>query len=276
MAGATAFFATFALPPIIMITVRTLGLFMNKRALGHSVMNALQQIFGTESVNSFIHTIRSFRALEGNYLIATGIFLFLLFVATSLFTVIRNAINQLWCIRTLPDKSILAILKKRAISVAIILAGGLLFLAIQVLLAGQQLLGQRMNMVSPAMSIFVSTIINTLVTTAIAFIWLYMLFMILPDGKPDAGIARMGAAVVSILFTVGKIVLKLLLRPVQVDSFYGATGAIALVLLFMFYSSIFLYFGAALIHTLSTARGKQITPKTYAESYRLTIEAVHS
>lgn len=273
MAGATAFFATFALPPILIIVVRTLGLFLDRHAVGRSMMGALRSLFGQECTASIIQTIRSFRSLEHNYLIATGIFLFLLFVATSLFAVIQNSINQLWHIRSSTGAPILEILKARASAFTIIVAGGVIFLSIQLLIAGQILLGKQLNTSGSATGGFIFRTITQLITVCAATVWLYLLFILLPDGRAARKIVLRGAAVTAVLLTIGKAVLKLLLRPVQVNRFYGISGAIALILLFMFYSSIFLYCGAALIRVLSEASGHPIAPKAHAERYRLSTEA---
>jgi membrane protein len=269
MAGATAFFATFAIPPILMIIVRTIGLFVGKRNVGRSLIDALRNIFGEESTASIIQTIRSFRALEHNYLIAAGIFIFLLFVATSFFGVIRSSINQLWCIRTATKARLLSILKERVTAIAVILAGGLIFLSIQLLVAGQALLEKQLNTFNSTASAIICRGINILIRTTAATLWLFLLFCFLPDGRPNRKIALTGAVLTGILFTIGKAVLRILLQPVQVNNFYGISGAIALVLLFMFYSSIFLYIGAALIGALSSKRGKPIEPKAHAERYKI-------
>ena len=62
--------------------------------------------------------------------------------------------------------------------------------------------------------------------------------------------------------------LRVLLSPGRVNDFYGASGALVLVLLFMFYSSIILYFGAAIIRAWSDAAGQPVEPKAHAIKYR--------
>lgn len=270
MAGATAFFTTFALPPMMIIIVRTLGLFIERRTVGRALMESLRNTFGPQSADSILQTIRSFRGLlESNRLLGIVIFLFLVFVATSLFTIIRKSIDQLWSIRTAAHVSFRSILQSRAISVGVILAGGLLFLAIQVLGAGIELLGSSLGIFKTKAGLLFWRSLNVVVTTLMASVWLYLLFLLLPDGRPSKRIIWRGALVTAILFTTGKSLLRMLLQPVQVNSFYGVSGAIALVLLFMFYSSIFLYFGAAIIQSWSKASETPIEPKHHAEHYRM-------
>lgn len=269
MAGATAFFTTFALPPMVLIIARVLGLFLDRQAVGNALIGPLGGIFGPDTTASIVQTIRSFRSLQDNYLISAGIFLFLLFVATTLFKIIRDAINQLWGIRAARGRSLRAVLLSRAISLAVILAGGVLFLTVQLVDAGQQLLGRHISAGFQQASHFLGVGVNVLIVALISALWFYLLFRALPDGRPTRSIALGGAFLTGILFTAGKAVLGLLLRPVQVSNFYGVSGAFALLLLFMFYSSIFLYFGAAFIGAWSEAQGQPVAPKAHAERYRI-------
>ena len=59
MAGATAFFTTFALPAILMIIVRTLGLFADRRAVGRQLGSQLRKVLGNESMDAVLQAIRS-------------------------------------------------------------------------------------------------------------------------------------------------------------------------------------------------------------------------
>jgi membrane protein len=272
MAGATAFFTTFALPPMLIIVVRTLGLFVERRTVARAIMESLRQVFGMQSVESLRQTIRSFRdLLEGNALMSMLIFLFLVFVATSLFTIIRKSINQLWCIRIARSGNAWDILKSRAISMVVILAGGLLFLGIQVVVAGQDLLTKQLSTFHGGPNAAVWRVVTITASGVVAAVWLYLLFTLLPDGRPNKKIAMIGALSTAVLFTGGKQILQVLLQPVRFSNFYGMSGALALVLLFMFYSSIFLYVGAALIDALSKARKQPVVPKRHAERYEIVV-----
>src|SRR3982751_2319051 len=88
LAGATAFFTSFALPPILIILFQLFSLFVNRRFVGSEMMQVLKDTFGEEGANQIRVTARGFRTIATNWYTATGGFLFLIFVATTLFTVI--------------------------------------------------------------------------------------------------------------------------------------------------------------------------------------------
>jgi membrane protein len=99
-----------------------------------------------------------------------------------------------------------------------------------------------------------------------------MLFRFLPDGCPAWSVAFQGAFFTSLLFTFGKVVLHWLLSYSNLNTLYGTSASIVLLLLFVFYSSLILYFGAAFTKIVAIKRGKPIVPLSYAYHYRLTEE----
>ncbi|RYY13686.1 MAG: hypothetical protein EOO04_31465, partial [Chitinophagaceae bacterium] len=106
LAGATAFFATFALPPILIILTQTLGFIFEPKDINDRLAEHLRSFFGKESVSMIMQTLDGFRDLAVNWYIAIGGFIFLLFVATTLFKIIRESINQLWNIKSQKGKNV--------------------------------------------------------------------------------------------------------------------------------------------------------------------------
>ena len=80
MAGATAFFTTFALPPIFIILFQLFSLFLSKKVVAKEMMQILSGTLGKGSAQQIRQTTRGFGTLASNWLIATAGFLFLVFV----------------------------------------------------------------------------------------------------------------------------------------------------------------------------------------------------
>src|SRR5688572_11933386 len=96
MAGATAFFTTFALPPILFIIIQLFGLFMDRRSVGRALMSQLVNTLGEDGAGQVRQVLRSIRGFSDSWLVIIIGFIFLIFVATTLFTVIKNSFNQIW------------------------------------------------------------------------------------------------------------------------------------------------------------------------------------
>ena len=113
MAGATAFFTTFALPPILVILIQFLKIIFGTRGIRRELLDSLSDILGPESVRQLAEVLRAFRKLAQNgYATAAG-FIFLVFVATTLFSVIKRSLNQVWKISPQAGKGFLKGLRNR-------------------------------------------------------------------------------------------------------------------------------------------------------------------
>ena len=260
MAGATAFFSTFALPPMLIIIVRVLGLVIDRRALGRGIMEKLANTVGEEGSGQVLASVRGFRNLQQSGWVSLFIFIFFLFVATTLFIVIQSSLNQIWQLKKGQSKRIREILRPRLHSLAVILATGVLFMAVLVLDGAQALVGGYINQLAPDFATYVNSALNHILSVLIVTVWFFVLFMYLPDGRPPWTDAFAGALVTSVLFTVGKLVLRILLLESNIAQLYGTAGSLVLLLLFVFYSSLILYFGAAFTRVWCHHRGHTIRP----------------
>ena len=96
-----------------------------------------------------------------------------------------------------------------------------------------------------------------------------MVFRYLPDGRPEWKIAFAGAFLTALLFTIGKVILHWLLTYSNINTLYGTSASIVLLLLFVFYSSLILYYGAAFTKVWAIHKQNPIRPLPHAIHYRL-------
>ena len=268
MAGATAFFTTFALPPILVILIQVFKLVFEPRIIRAELFRSLSEIVGNETVRQVADVLLAFRKIAENWYITIFGFIFLIFVATTLFSVIKRSINQLWKIKPHRQKGIRR-LRTRAHSIIVIVFAGLLFM-IGILTEGTQaIIGKYVSEISPLLSIYFHSILNYIISVAIVTVWFAMVFRYLPDGQPTWKIAFAGAFLTSILFTIGKIVLHWLLTYSNINTLYGTSASIVLLLLFVFYASLILYFGAAFTKVWGLHKNEPIRPLPHATHYRL-------
>lgn len=253
MAGATAFFTTFALPPILIILFQLFTLFLSKRIVGRGLMEMITDTLGQGSAAQIRQTTRGFNTLASNWYIAIAVFVFLLFVATTLFSVIKNSLNQIWGINVKEKPGLLFNLRLRARSLGIILAAGILFLAGIVMDGFELIAGNYLNRIWPEGAGFFKSTLNEIISVVIVTAWFIVLFRYLADGRPSWKVALAGGCLTGVLFSAGKTLLSFLMKASNIGTLYGASGSIVLILLFVFYSSFILYFGASFI-------------KVYAES----------
>lgn len=270
LAGATAFFTNFALPPILVILIRLLGMFTDRKLLVIHIFERLANILDKDSIQQIRSTLRNIRGIDQAWYITLFSFIFFLFVATTLFNVIKNSLEQIWKIGHKEKKGVLSTLKSRAISVTIILLAGILFLIGLLADSFQALVGSYLKTKSPSFELILTSIINQLFFVIIVTTWFTILFRFLTNGRPTWRAAISGGLLTGCLFTAGKYILRILLPLSNISNIYGSAGSIIVIMLFVFYSSLIFYFGASFIKALSVERATPIVPKNGAFAYELT------
>jgi membrane protein len=247
MCGATAFFTTFALPPILIILVQFLSFIIDPETIRQNLYINLSGIVGTEAVVQIGAVIRAFREITDSTLAFSLGFLFLLFVATTLFKVIHSSIHQLWSLEK-PDKSkSIQTLINRFKSFLIILLSGVLFIVGIATESFQVFISTYAGKYSETLSGYLSATLSFIFSLLISALWFLIIFRYITSHRPRWRIAWVGALFTSLLFFIGKAVLHVLLTYNNVTTFYGASASVVLLLLFVFYFSMILYFGAAFL-----------------------------
>jgi len=270
LAGATAFFTNFALPPILIILIRLFGLFTDRRLLVTHIFERLANILDESSIAQIRLTLRNIRGLDQAWYITLLSFIFILFVATTLFNVIKNSLEQIWSIGSKHKKGIVGTLKSRAISVTIILFAGILFFIGLLADSIQAFIGAYLKTSSPSFELILTSIINQIVFVIIVTTWFTILFRFLTNGRPTWKTAIAGGLLTGCLFTAGKYILRILLPLSNISNIYGSAGSIIVIMLFVFYSSLIFYFGASYIKALSIQKETPIVPKNGSFAYELT------
>jgi membrane protein len=269
MAGATAFFTTFALPPILLIIIQVLSIFYSRRTISRKLFQNLTALLGKETVHQVVKILSALRKMAQNWWITIGGFIFLLFVATTLFKVIISSVNQIWNIKMVENRSFLLTLKNRLHAVVVILIAALLFVLSLLAEGMQAMMGKYLSEFSPLAAGYFQSTVNYLVSVIVVTAWFAVMFRYLPDGRPIWSVALAGALMTSILFNIGKLILHALLSRSNITTVYGASGSIVLLLLFVFYCSLILYYGTAFTKIWGIWKGKPIKPLPHAIHYQL-------
>jgi membrane protein len=260
MAAATAFFTTFALPPILIIFTQFFKIFIDPNELSSELIERLAHILGTKSAQQVEITLNAVTGLSHEWYVTVFGFIFLMFVATTLFDVIKNSLGQIWDIRIRPHSGFVFRLKYRIRSLVIIFIAGILFFLGLFLEGLQAILGNYVDELWGTGGMFLNRVLNELVFVVFVSFWFACLFRFLTVGRPKWKIAWFGGFFTAILFTTGKWVLGLLLINSNISVLYGASGATVLIMLFVFYSALIFYYGGCFVKVLSEVYDKPIRP----------------
>ena len=270
LGAATAFFTSFALPPILIILVQLLGSVYSARGARRMLLTKLGGIIGSSATGMVEQTVHNVGHASRNRLIIWLGFAFLVFIATTLFTVIQHSLNQLWQVRPRRQLSPVAVaLRERLRSAGVLLATAVLTM---LAFSADALLGIFADAVAgfdATFAHYVAQALNVLVSLLILAVWCGFVFRTLSAAKVPWRAVRRGAVLTAVLIGAGERVLGLLLVSRDLGPIYGPAASSVLVLLFVFYSAMIFYFGAAFTQAYAHHVGLDIKPKKTAVRYRL-------
>jgi membrane protein len=269
LAGATAFFTTFALPPILIILIQLFALIFNIENLGDKFFERFAQILGSESTSQIKSTFLGFKSLAKNPYITIGGTIFFVFVATTLFRVIKDTLNQLWKVKVDPKRAFLIKLEKRFEAMVVILLAGILFSAATLAEGLQAILGKYFNELYAGTGSFIEVVLNSIISIAVVTTWFVVLFKMLPDAKLSWKVAFSGGFFTALMFSAGKVLIKKMLSLGDIQTVFGTSTAIVFLLLFVFYSSFILYFGACFTKVYAASINNPILPGDHAFAYEV-------
>jgi membrane protein len=187
----------------------------------------------------------------------------LLLGAAGLFGQLQDALNTIWEVAPKPGGGILAILRQRFISFTMVLGIGFMLLVSLVLSAAITLLGNFIFRFIPEQE-FLLQLINFVLSFGIITVLFALIYKILPDAKIAWRDVWLGAAVTSLLFAIGKLLIGLYLGNSTIGSAYGAAGSFVVLLVWIYYSAQILLFGAEFTQVYARTYGSKIEPSANA------------
>jgi membrane protein len=265
LGAALAYYTVFSLAPMILVLLAIVGvLFRNDPAGAWSKITEQMGYFLDQSAVQVIQDIAKTASMPAKTTQATVIGLTLaLFGATGVFGQLQDALNTIWGVKPRPGVGIWGFLRSRFLSFAML--GGVCFLLL-VSLVIEALLKAFSHYIQGALpgglaiAIAVYLIFDFVVVVAV----FGMIFKILPNAKTRWGDVWVGAVLTAVLFLIGKWALGLYLGSGTATSAYGAASSLITLLLWIYYSSQILLFGAEFTQVYANRLGGRIKPDKYA------------
>jgi len=262
LAAALAYYAIFSIGPLLFVLVALAGWRFGEDAIRGQIHGQIAAMVGEEAAK----TIESMMAAKklGTSPITTILAVITLMIgASGVFGQLQDALNTVWEVKAKPGMGIWAFLRDRFLSMSMVLVLGFLLLISMVLTTAVQALVERGGQLLPipdAVTAGLSTV-TSFIVVALLFA---MIYKFLPDVKLSWKDVGVGALVTAGLFTGGKYLLGLYLGREGMASAYGAAGSVVVILLWVYYSSMILLFGAEFTQAYVKQRGHKIQYTKYA------------
>lgn len=265
LGAALAYYTVFSLAPLILVLLAIIGVIFRDDPAGawHKITQQMSY-FLDPSALQVVQDIAQKASQPGKSTIATTIGIALaLFGASGVFGQLQDALNTIWGVKAKPTRGIWGFLRSRFLSFAMV--AGICFLllvslAIEALLKG---FSHYVQSVLPG-GLVVALAVYLIFDFAVVVLLFAMIFKFLPDVKIQWRDVWIGAVMTAILFGIGKWLLGLYLGSGAAGSAYGAASSLITLLLWIYYSSQILLFGAEFTQVYAARSGRELKPSEYA------------
>ena len=265
LGAALAYYTVFSLAPLILLLLAIVGvLFRSDPSGAWTRITEQMGYFLDQSALDVVQQIAQKAAQPNKSAAATIIGIALaLFGASGVFGQLQDALNTVWGVKAKPGLGLRGFLRSRFLSFAMV--GGICFLLLVSLVIEGLLKG---------FSYYVQTYLPGGYTLALSIYLIFdacivvlvfaMIFKFLPDVKLRWSDVWVGSILTAILFAIGKWALGFYLGSGAANSAYGAASSLITLLLWIYYSSQILLFGAEFTQVYARKFGGRVEPDDYA------------
>ena len=265
LGAALAYYTVFSLAPLVLLLLAIVGfLFRNDPAGAWQKVTEQMSYFLDKSAIDVVQGIAQKASQPNKGVVATSIGILLaLFGASGVFGQLQDALNTIWGVKAKPGVGIMGFIRSRFLSFAMV--AGVCFLLL-VSLVLESLLKSFSHYVQAMLpgGIVIALVVYSTFDLAVVVLLFASIFKFLPDVKIQWRDVWIGAVMTAIFFAIGKWALGLYLGSGTAASAYGAASSLITLLLWIYYSSQILLFGAEFTQVYAARAGRAFVPDKYA------------
>lgn len=263
LAAALSYYTVLSFAPLLLVIVGVAGYIGGREAIAQQLIEQVTTLIGPAGGELAKSVLMSANEPHKGFIaIVTGL-VTLLIGATGVFGQLQDALNIIWEVERKAGGGVWSLIRSRLLSFAMVLGIGFMLLVSLVLSAAITLLqNQFTSIIGNGWLWQVINIVGSLIVMSVLF---GLMFKLLPDVYIAWRDVVFGAIVTGILVTIGKFGIGLYLGHSSVGSAYGAAGSLVVLLVWIYYTSLIVLFGAELTQAYAVKRGTAIRPKAHAK-----------
>ncbi len=274
LSAALAYYTVFSVGPLLIVIVYLCSFFFGKQAVEGNIMGQIQGFVGHDAAVQLQDIIKN-AAVSGKGTIAITMGIITLVIgATSMFSEMQDSINMIWELKTKPKSAIWLFIKTRLLSFGVIGSLGFLLLVSLAVSGVIEALSTRLQSHFHQVTVIVFYVLDLVINFVVISVLFGVIFKVLPDAKIKWRDVVAGAIATAVLFMLGKFAISFYITKTKVSSSYGTAGSLVVLLVWVYYSSVILYFGAEFTKAYALKYGGHIMPSDYAVIAK-TVEVEH-
>ena len=255
LGAALAFYIALSLSPMLLVVVAIAGSVYGDEAARGQLAHQIEDTVGSEGAKSIETMLASTKAQGKSTLMTIIGVVTLLLGATGLFAQLQEALDTVWDVQPAQVAgSIWGTIEDRLLSFSVVCGLALLLLvslvASAAITAANTWMADRVPIGGWGLQI--ANQVLSFLLTAVLFA---VIFKVLPHARPAWSDVWVGAALTAALFTIGKYLIGLYLAQAAPGSAYGAAGSFVVLLIWIYYSTQILLFGAEFTHVYAKSHG---------------------
>jgi membrane protein len=256
LGAALAYYTMLSIAPLLVLSIALAGLVFGAQAAEGRIVAELEGIVGYQggvAIQDLLAHARHFSS--GISAMAIGGAL-LVFGASSVFAELRDSLNLVWGFQTTTAPGISGIIRSRLASFAMVVGIGFLLLVSLLFSAAIAAAGKLFSGVLPLPEAVLHAA-NALISFVAVTILFALLYKVIPEVQIEWRDVWIGAAVTSVLFSIGKLLIGLYIGKAGVGSAYGAAGSLVAFLIWVYYSAQVFFLGAEFTRAFSEHHGSR-------------------
>jgi len=263
LSASLAYYTVFSVGPLLIVMLFLSGIFFGRDAVEGTIYSQMENFVGHDAALQLQQIIKNAAISNKSSLAAVIGTITLLIGATSMFAEMQDSINMIWGLKPKPKAGWILFLKNRLLSFGVVASLGFLLLVSLVITAIVESISKRIKVHFSSVSVVLFYIMNLIITFGVVTALFGVIFKVLPDARIKWKEVIAGSVATALLFMIGKFAISFYISKTSIGSTYGTAGSLVVLLVWIYYSSVILYFGAEFTKAWALTYGHPIHPNEY-------------
>ena len=256
MGAALAYYTVFSIAPLLVIVIAAAALIFGQDAAQAAIIAQASGMIGENGAKAIEGMLASAQKPKQGAIASTLGILILIIGATTVFAELETNLNRVWKVESAKGSGLWHFIRTRLLAFGMVLAIGFLLIVSLVVGAGIAAWGKYWSGWFGGLEALLQTA-NFVVSVTVITVLFAMIYKFIPRVAIRWSDVWIGALVTSFLFTFGKFLIGIYIGKTGVESSYGAAGALAVLLVWVYYSAQIFLLGAEFTKVYAESHGSR-------------------
>lgn len=259
LAAALSYYTAISIAPMLIFLLLILGFLIGGSTAENQLISQIQTAVGPEASEFITGIIENAQEPSIGGIAGILSLIVLIWGSTNVLSHLQETLNVVWNVKPRPDLGIMKTIRRRLFAFGLVLGIGLLLFASVLFSSVLSVIANLFTDLLPGGALLWQ-VVEFVISLIIVTLLFAVLFKMLPDAETKWSDIWPGAALTAVLFTIGRIALTIYMGQAAPGSAYGAAGSVIVFLLWVYYSSLILFFGAEFTQVYANRYGAGIEP----------------